>query len=320
MPGLITVDLLCTGVPSPGVWRDYLTLREKEAGGSQICSLSFRDKSEGWENYRIRFLFENGLEYSKGSKEDPYMQGFIRGAYLRPSCYRCGFKGIERRSDITLGDFWGVKKERPECFDPYGVTAVFTHSRKGEKLLEEICGKLFLEEVPAESILKNNRNALESNVALERRKRFYEAYKEEKDRLCEAIRKAVGQDIGQGRLRQYFSLLNQWIYNLHGQKHLGKYLRERSAMRIGIIGLGDIGKRFQEELEEEGITVSFALDDSRRGLEEEIRQAGELDCDLVVVCSFVDFYELREKLMRGGVQKENIISLKDLVAEVSQSN
>lgn len=319
VPGLITLDLLCTGVPSPGVWKDYLALREKQAGGSRVCAVSFRDKSEGWEKYRIRFQFENGLEYSMGSKEDPYMQGFIRGAYLRPSCYRCGFKGIERRSDITLGDFWGIKKEKPECYDPYGVTAVFTHSKKGEELLKGICGKLFLKELPVGSALNSNRNALESSVAFARRERFYEAYGVGGEGLCEAIQKAVGQDIGQGRLRQYFSLLNQWVQNLHKQKRLGERLRERGVRKIGVVGLGDIGRRFQEELVSEGITPVFALDDSKAGLEQEARRVGGQGCDLVVVCSFVDFYELREKLVRAGIRKESILSLKELVAELGGS-
>lgn len=50
------------------------------------------------------------------------MKGFISGAFLQPACYNCKFKGVERNSDLTLGDFWGVKKEQPECYNPYGVT------------------------------------------------------------------------------------------------------------------------------------------------------------------------------------------------------
>ena len=34
---------------------------------------------------------------------------------LRPSCYECPFARIDRDSDITIGDFWGIENHYAEC-------------------------------------------------------------------------------------------------------------------------------------------------------------------------------------------------------------
>ena len=66
------------------------------------------------------------------------MKGFLQDIYLRPSCYECAFRGMERNSDITLADYWGVQKDLPEMFDNKGTSAVFINSEKGKDIWKEI--------------------------------------------------------------------------------------------------------------------------------------------------------------------------------------
>lgn len=116
---LLTIDIVCHGVPSPGVWRKYL--KEKIVGISdderniRVEAISFRDKITGWKNYSFSLALsdfdENGIRqnksYSELSRKNYFMKGFLADLYLRPSCYACPAKSGKSGSDITLGDLWG---------------------------------------------------------------------------------------------------------------------------------------------------------------------------------------------------------------------
>lgn len=97
---LFTVDFICHGVPSEGVWEKYL---EWIAQGRKVSTISFRDKTISWGDYGTRILFENETEYFQKHQDDSYMRLFLANRILRPSCHRCSAKGNKRCSDLTLG-------------------------------------------------------------------------------------------------------------------------------------------------------------------------------------------------------------------------
>ena len=132
---LITQDTACHSVPSPLVWEGYKAELEKQHGG-KLAAFSFRNKANGWEAYYIRAAFDNGREFAQPAAESPYQRGFIKGLYSRSSCFVCKFKGIERCSDITLADYWGVKGIQPDACNPQGTSLILLHSEKGRSLLE----------------------------------------------------------------------------------------------------------------------------------------------------------------------------------------
>lgn len=138
---LITQDTACHSVPSPMVWKDYVTTLEKQYVG-KLTSFSFRNKATGWEVYHIHAAFDNGREFAQPAAESPYQRGFIKGLYSRSSCFVCKFKGIERCSDITLADYWGVKGIQPEAYNPQGTSLILLHSDRGRALLESCRDKL----------------------------------------------------------------------------------------------------------------------------------------------------------------------------------
>lgn len=131
---LITQDTACHSVPSPLVWEGYKAELEKQYGG-KLTAFSFRNKANGWEAYHICAAFENGREFVQPAAENPYQRGFIKGLYSRSSCFVCKFKGIERCSDITLADYWGVKGIQPNAYNPQGTSLILIHSEKGRSLL-----------------------------------------------------------------------------------------------------------------------------------------------------------------------------------------
>ncbi len=142
---LYLVDIVCHGVPSPYIWRDYLAYLERKHG-SEICRVDFRDKREfGWAAHRESFEYCNGL---KGSGTG-YTTLFYEHIMFRHSCGKCHFANTVRPGDITLADFWGWEKTDPSLnADDRGISLVFLNTEKGRRLFEG-AGK-YMDIVPAE--------------------------------------------------------------------------------------------------------------------------------------------------------------------------
>ncbi|MGL5568832.1 MAG: Coenzyme F420 hydrogenase/dehydrogenase, beta subunit C-terminal domain [Cetobacterium sp.] len=71
---LITLDLICHGLPSPKAWIKYKKEVSKEY---KIKNIRFREKENGWKSYSLVFNFHNGLEKRRLGKENTYIRGFI---------------------------------------------------------------------------------------------------------------------------------------------------------------------------------------------------------------------------------------------------
>lgn len=158
---LLSVDIVCHGVPSPKVWKKYLNFRERMEE-SKIRSISFRQKSKGWKRYSMAISFDNDTEYIKDLKQDSYMKAFLKDVCLRPSCYDCEFKSLERCSDITLADFWGIQSLIPEMDDDKGTSLIFIHSKVGKEIFDEIRNTLTWTTADIEEAVKFNSAVIRS--------------------------------------------------------------------------------------------------------------------------------------------------------------
>lgn len=132
---LICVDLVCHGVPSSLVWRKHLDYIQNKYK-SKLTNVSFRSKKNGWNNYGMKYEFNN-KSYFVDKWSDYYMILFLKNLDLRPSCYSCPFKG-KSDADITLGDYWGIQSFFPNLNDDKGISAVITRSNKGNALIQEL--------------------------------------------------------------------------------------------------------------------------------------------------------------------------------------
>lgn len=185
---LITQDIVCHGVPSPKVWDNYVQYRQRK-NGKEICQVSFRDKTKGWRHYALRFCHADGTQEVCSAREDAYMRAFVGDLALRPSCYQCRFKGLSRKSDITLADFWGIDRVCPELDDDGGTSLILVHSARGRKALEETGESLCLREVDAPAAAAGNPAAERSAVRPHQREAFFDRMGEEPfgklvDSLC----------------------------------------------------------------------------------------------------------------------------------------
>ena len=154
--GLITVDIVCHGVPSPKLFAKYIAyLEEKEH--APIVDFSFRDKEKGWGKY-LKVRWNNGKVMRKFCDLDPYYQCFMKGDLVREVCYACPYANTNRISDITIADYWGIEIEHPEWSTKQGVSAVMINTAKGKEIWEHI--KENVEYIPTtiEKIKKHNEN------------------------------------------------------------------------------------------------------------------------------------------------------------------
>lgn len=214
LDNLLLVDIVCHGVPSPMIWRDYLSsargmvksgtntnfksnsnnnsivnTRHKSQfeDASEIpegISVNFRDKSHGWRNYRVVIDGKSEL-YAF----NPFMAGFLQNYYLRPSCYSCPIKACSIchskcrdvptvfASDITLGDYWGIEAAHPEFFDDMGVSLVIVHTSKGA----EAMSRLAVDSLKSDfaSAVKKNPSIVSNPEIPARYDDFWTAYKKE---------------------------------------------------------------------------------------------------------------------------------------------
>jgi len=170
-------DIICHGVPSTYAWEEYVNFREKKVA-STTKKVLFRHKKYGWKTYSVLFKYSNGTEYDRVHGEDLYIKIFLDNYDLRPSCYNCAFKHLERHSDITLADLWGAQDMTPELDDNKGVSLAIVHSEKGERLLANISDKIITQEVPLHQAISHNTSMIESEVRPPERDDFYNDLKE----------------------------------------------------------------------------------------------------------------------------------------------
>lgn len=169
---LWTVDVLCHGVPTPTLWKNYLS-EQNRAFKMPVRQISFRDKSQGWKKYQMAWKVEGGEIYRQPASRNPYMRLFLSNICLRPSCYDCHFKGFPRVSDLTLGDCWGVEQHSPEMDDDKGTSVVIVNTEKGNTLREKIAGRCVWKEEKLDVLLPPTADSRKSVQPHPNRRRFF---------------------------------------------------------------------------------------------------------------------------------------------------
>ena len=172
---LYTVDILCHGVPSPLYFVKYKEFLENKHNG-KLVDIQFRNKHElGWgSEHRTYYVIEkNGKREGFRPSLPAYFCAFFWSLDLRESCYNCKFAGLNRVSDITIGDFWGYwayfKKRFPE-----GISIASINTEKGHELFKAVSSAFDLcQEVPTESAIASNTNFYHPTARPSTRASFY---------------------------------------------------------------------------------------------------------------------------------------------------
>ena len=152
---LILMDIVCHGVPSPYIWRDYLSYME-EKHKSEICYANFRDKNSfGWKAHRESYVFKKN---EKKVSSTIYTSIFYQHIMLRHSCGECKYTNLQRPSDITIADFWGWEKTNASInADDKGLSLVICNTEKGKNIFDTVKTRM-------EVVLADINNCLQPNL------------------------------------------------------------------------------------------------------------------------------------------------------------
>lgn len=151
---LITVDLVCGGVPSHLLIDKFLYNEPYEI--KRI--VTFRTKETGWKS--TGFVYNMKVEDVKGNIHDYtgirnlITDGFSYEMTNRYSCYDCHFNGSHRKSDFTLGDLWGDEDYKEQHYN--GLSLIIAHNEKAISFLHEISSLLHIEPTDKARAIKYN--------------------------------------------------------------------------------------------------------------------------------------------------------------------
>ena len=148
---LITVDVVCRGVPSPGMWRDYV---EKLQQLDKVQEVVFRDKGLGYQYSTMKIKYANGTVKRNGIESDQWLRMFFSGLSLRPSCPTCNFRTTDRCSDFTIWDCFNVSDLTNTLDETKGATRMLIHTQKGMQIFDKIKCSFNFVEAPTNVVAK----------------------------------------------------------------------------------------------------------------------------------------------------------------------
>lgn len=138
---LVTMDLVCHGVPSNALFKKYIAKLENRLGfaeNERVANYEFR-RRDGWgESPSISTTMSN-LRKIKGI-EGLYMSAFDKAAIFRQSCYQCHYTRATRVGDFSVGDFWGLGHQGvPFKYDmTKGVSLLLVNTDKGRGIMKSL--------------------------------------------------------------------------------------------------------------------------------------------------------------------------------------
>ena len=150
---LITVDLVCHGVPSPLMFSKYVDWLE--SSGLELEKYVFRSKRFGWGKV-VEYSLSGKTRYI--SSADPYNSAFMAGKASRECCYTCKYSQEKRCGDLTICDCWGIQREWPNLYRKEGVSGVIANSSVGCHLIEEASRLLEINPCSIEGLARHNQS------------------------------------------------------------------------------------------------------------------------------------------------------------------
>lgn len=161
---LITIDLICGGIPSRLLLNKFI-----ENESYQIQSIkSFRTKENGWKStgfkYNMKVIDAHNQIHDYTGIRNLVTDGFSIELTNRYSCYKCKFVGINRMSDFTIGDLWGDKMYSEEHYN--GVSLLISHSNLAYQLLEQLAGHLTINRIDKATAIQHNKRIIKGNSYL----------------------------------------------------------------------------------------------------------------------------------------------------------
>lgn len=254
---LLTVDIICHGVPSPALWEKYIA----ELGyAHEITHVNFRSKIKGWSTSHLKIDFADQGYYLRPVSQDTYGKLFLLGMIERPSCHECKFKFPNSKSDLTIGDAWGVQTFAPDMFDERGISLVIVHTDKGRNFLSRT--NLQTKQVNFFDAVMKNPRFISHTVADLRRKNIFADYARIDDKLSvmqyyslkdgSELRKPVAEQTQRDLMQSYRDIAE------HYRKKFERSVLILAAPRDGH-ELKSLGNYFEQQIPNVGVYILQAV-------------------------------------------------------------
>lgn len=152
---LYTIDVVCHGVPSNKMFKDYV-----QSLGHDVSMFVFRDKSIGWGKNGAAVI--DGKRSKIWESSSPYLYYFSKGWISRENCYQCKYTCQNRPADISLGDYWGIEKQHPEYLakngwnESKGISLIIANTIKGVDFFREMNDVVAIKESTFEQAASGN--------------------------------------------------------------------------------------------------------------------------------------------------------------------
>ena len=175
LDNLITCDLVCHGVPSPKLFKNYLNYLSKKYN-RKVTDYRFRNKTTF-----DKCGFRGKLKIAQKDKyffaeEDIYYRDLLEEKNYRLSCYNCKYKVNKRVGYFTIGDVnsW---ENYYDFYPELASSLVIVNNSKAKNLFDELEQKLFVKEISLEKEKKINKALSRQTELPEERKQIYQKYK-----------------------------------------------------------------------------------------------------------------------------------------------
>ena len=187
---LLLVDIVCHGVPSNRMLKDYLSfLADKKK--MEVQFIQFRTKTKGQNVYGEiayrQFSHTGEIAYRQEpliSYKSSYYKLFLNCQTFRDSCYHCKFAGTKRPGDISLCDYWGIEDEHPDFVKEVekeglaGISAIMLNTNAGLAFFERLKQEFLLRESTVEQVAKHNPQLQAPSVETAERKQVMDCYRQ----------------------------------------------------------------------------------------------------------------------------------------------
>ncbi|MGN0505280.1 MAG: Coenzyme F420 hydrogenase/dehydrogenase, beta subunit C-terminal domain [Lachnospiraceae bacterium] len=182
---LILIDLVCHGVPSQQMFKDYISHLEGKKSIT-VKSYRFRDKKYGQDMYYSYTYAINGQEHTKCQRaaQSSFYRLYLEDEIFRESCYHCKFADSERVGDLTLSDYWGIEQEHPnfvrelKSLNLCGTSGVLVNTRKGKDIFEKISAELVKCPSDFQKLSIHNHCLISPSVPGSDRDKIFQLYRE----------------------------------------------------------------------------------------------------------------------------------------------
>lgn len=150
---LLTIDVVCHGVPSPLVFKKYILYLEDKYH-KKVSTFQFRNKKNGWAKPSVAVGFYDGCIKTWSVVRDIYYEAFHFAFLQRPSCLECKYATSHRVGDFTLGDFWGWQKANITMSTKEGVCCCLLNTEKAKEVFPQL--SINTNKVTVDSIIQGN--------------------------------------------------------------------------------------------------------------------------------------------------------------------